>query len=164
MAKYGAQCATDHYNNDAGDGLMPDCTTQLTANPNDAYFPLLDTARQRLIRRNMRVSRTQWAAAMASAFGSGSCAIPYSSITSCHFYDMDNEIDIWGSTHFDIHPNPSGYDELTNTYLTEARNLKGWDPQAIRLGPVTCCWWFYWNGANSNDKGTHAGIDFCPGG
>ena len=81
---------------------------------------------------------------------------------SCHFYDMDNEIDIWGGTHFDIHPSPSGYDELANTYLTEARNLKGWDPQAIRLGPVSCCWWFYWNGANGNDKGAHAGIDFLP--
>ena len=95
-------------------------------------------------------------------FWSGSCAIPYSSITSCHFYDMDNEIDIWGGTHRDIHPNPSGYDELSSTYLTQARNLKSWDPQAVRLGPVSCCWWFYWNGANSNDKGAHAGIDFLP--
>ena len=160
VAKYGAQCATDPYNNDAGDGLMPDCTTQLTADPNDAYFPLLDQPGTSDPANS--VYRNQWAAAMASAFGSGSCAIPYSSITSCHFYDMDNEIDIWGSTHFDIHPNPSGYDELTNTYLAEARNLKGWDPQAIRLGPVSCCWWFYWNGENGNDKGTHAGIDFLP--
>ncbi len=75
---------------------------------------------------------------------------------------MDNEIDIWGGTHHDIHPNPSGYDELSSTFLTEANNLKTWDPQAVRLGPVSCCWWFYWNGANSSDKGTHAGDDFLP--
>jgi hypothetical protein len=27
---------------------------------------------------------------------------------------------------------------------------------------VSCCWWFYWNGANNNDKGAHAGNDFLP--
>jgi hypothetical protein len=43
-----------------------------------------------------------------------------------------------------------------------ARGLKTWDPAAIRLGPVSCCWWFYWNGADGNDKGSHAGIDFLP--
>ena len=160
VAKYGAQCATDLYNNDAGDGLGTDCATELTADPNDAYVPLLD--QPGTSDPTGSVYRNQWAAAMAAAFGTGTCTIPYSSITSCHFYDMDNEIDIWGGTHFDIHPSPSGYDELANTYLTEARNLKGWDPQAIRLGPVSCCWWFYWNGANGNDKGAHAGIDFLP--
>jgi hypothetical protein len=89
--------------------------------------------------------------ALATAFG----AAP-------HFYDMDNEIDIWGGTHHDVHPNPSAYEELRDTYLRVARGLKTWDPLAIRLGPVSCCWWFYWNGANGNDKGAHAGNDFLP--
>jgi len=40
--------------------------------------------------------------------------------------------------------------------------LKGWDPRAIRFGPVSCCWWFYWNGANGNDRGAHAGVDLLP--
>ncbi len=52
--------------------------------------------------------------------------------------------------------------EMRNTYLAEAGKLKRWDPQAIRLGPVSCCWWFYWNGANNNDKGAHAGVDLLP--
>ena len=39
------------------------------------------------------VYRNQWAAALAAAFGNAP-----------HFYNMDNEMDIWGSTHFDIHP------------------------------------------------------------
>jgi hypothetical protein len=75
---------------------------------------------------------------------------------------MDNEIDIWGSTHFDVHPQPSAFNELRDTYIGEATALKGWDPQAVRLGPVSCCWWFYWNGANNNDKDAHAGDDFLP--
>jgi len=75
---------------------------------------------------------------------------------------MDNEIDIWGGTHRDVHPTPTTYNEMRDTFVTEARNLKRWDPKAIRLGPVSCCWWFYWNGANGSDKGAHAGVDLVP--
>ncbi len=151
VATFGAQCSVDPYNTDAGDGLKADCTTQLTADPNDAYFPLLDQPGTGDPANS--VYRNQWAAALATAFGSG---VP-------HFYDMDNEIDIWGGTHFDIHPLQSGYNELRDTYLLEAGNMKTWDPAAIRLGPVSCCWYFYWNLNSSTDnKATHAGIDFLP--
>jgi hypothetical protein len=149
VAKYGAQCSVDPYNPDAGDGIKSDCATLLTANPNDAYWPLLDQPGTGDPPGS--VYRNQWAAALATAFGSAP-----------HFYDMDNEIDIWGSTHRDIHPNPSGYNELRDTYRSEALALKGWDAKAIRFGPVSCCWWFYWNGANNNDKAAHAGVDFLP--
>jgi hypothetical protein len=162
VATFGAQCSTDYYNSDAGDGLQPDCTTPVTTNAvTTAYFPLLDSNSQTCTASTC-VYRNTWAAALAKAFGKGTCAIPYSTITSCHFYDMDNEIEIWGSTHVDIHPAPAGYNELANVYLTEATNLKKWDPQAVRLGPITCCWWFYWNGANGNDKDAHGGVDYVP--
>ncbi len=151
VAKYGAQCSVDQYNTDAGDGLKTDCATQLTADPNDAYFPLLDQPGTGDPANS--VYRNAWAAALATAFGN---SIP-------HFYDMDNEIDIWGGTHFDIHPQQSGYNELRDTYLLEAGNLKTWDPAAIRLGPVSCCWYFYWNlNSTTDNKSTHAGIDFLP--
>ena len=149
VAKYGPQCSVDPYNTDAGDGLKSDCATALTANPNDAYWPLLDQPGTNDPPGS--VYRSQWAPALAAAFGS-----------SPHFYDMDNEIDIWGGTHRDVHPNPSGYEELRDTYRAEAAALKGWDSKAMRFGPVSCCWWFYWNGANGNDKGAHAGVDFLP--
>jgi Glycoside hydrolase family 44/Fibronectin type III domain len=150
VATFGAQCSVDQYNIDAGDGLKTDCATPVTTSPvTTAYFPLLDQPGTSDPPNSLY--RNQWAAALATAFGSAP-----------HFYDMDNEIDIWGGTHVDIHPNPSGYDELAATYETEAVNLKTWDPQAIRLGPVSCCWWFYWNGANGNDKNAHGGVDFLP--
>jgi hypothetical protein len=149
VAKYGSQCSVDPYNTDAGDGLKTDCATTLTANPNDANFPLLDQPGSKDPPGS--VYRNQWAAALASAFGSAP-----------HFYNMDNEIDIWGSTQRDVRPAPTAYNEMRDTFVTEARNLKGWDPKAIRLGPVSCCWWFYWNGANGNDKGAHAGVDLLP--
>jgi hypothetical protein len=149
VAKYGAQCSVDPYNTDAGDGLKTDCSTTLTANPNDANYPLLDQPGTSDPANSLY--RDQWASALASAFG-----------TSPHFYNMDNEIDIWGSTHRDVHPQPTAYNEMRDTFVTEARNLKGWDPKAIRFGPVSCCWWFYWNGANGSDKGAHAGVDLLP--
>ena len=162
VATFGAQCSTDYWNSDAGDGLAADCSTRVTNNPvTTAYYPLLDDHTQ-ACPASTCVYRSDWAAALATAFGNGTCPIPYSSITSCHFYDMDNEIEIWGSTHFDLHPNPSGYDELASVYRTEAAKLKTWDPQAVRFGPVTCCWWYYWNGANGNDKNAHGGVDFVP--
>jgi hypothetical protein len=149
VAKYGAQCSVDPFNTDAGNGLKTDCSTTLTANPNDANVPLLDQPGTSDPPGSMY--RNQWAAALATAFG-----------TAPHFYDMDNEIDIWGGTHRDVHPSPTAYNEMRDTFVTEARKLKGWDPKALRLGPVSCCWWFYWNGANGNDKGAHAGIDLLP--
>jgi hypothetical protein len=162
VSTYGAQCSTDTYNTDAGDGLKTDCSTRVTSNAvTSAYYPLLDDNTQSCSGSTC-VYRNAWAQALATAFGSGTCAVPYFSITSCHFYDMDNEIEIWGSTHWDIHPDPSGYDELANVYLTEAPKLQTWDPLAVRFGPVTCCWWFYWNGANNSDKAAHGGVDFVP--
>ena len=150
-ATFGPQCSVDPYNTDAGDGLETDCSTPVTTNAaTSAYFPLLDDNSQSCPTGNC-VYRKTWAQALATAFGSAP-----------HFYDMDNEIEIWGSTHRDIHPQPSAYNELRDTFIAESTALKGWDPAAIRFGPITCCWWFYWNGANGNDKPAHAGNDFLP--
>ena len=150
VAKYGPQCGHDQWNPDHGNGVKPDCATNITGNdPNDAHVPLLDSPGNN--DPNGSVYRSQWVAALAPQFGD----MP-------HWYDMDNEVDIWAGTHRDVHPTPVGYDELRDTYLAEARALKTWDPNAVRLGPVSCCWWFYWNAAASNDKSTHGGVDLLP--
>jgi hypothetical protein len=173
VAKYGAQCSVDPNNTDAGNGLVAgstgNCSTStapVTTNAvTTAYYPLVDTAQEcpsGTTDGSTCIDRETWAKALATAFGSGTCSVPYSTITSCHFYDMDNEPDIWNGTHRDVHPVASGYDELANLYEKEATNLKTWDPSAVRFGPVFCCWWFYWNGANGADKGAHGGVDFLP--
>jgi len=159
---FGAQCSADPYNSDAGDGLEADCQTPVTTSAvTSAYYPLLDNSSQSCASGDC-VYREPWAQALAAAFGAGTCTVPYSTIASCHFYDMDNEPEIWNGTHRDVHPAPTGYDEIANLYETEATNLKTWDPSAVRFGPVFCCWWFYWNGANGADKGNHGGVDFLP--
>ena len=163
---FGAQCSVDAYNTDAGNGRKPDCQTPVTTNAvTTAYYPLVDTASEcpaGTTDGTTCIDRETWAKALATAFGSGTCSVPYSQVTSCHFYDMDNEPDIWNGTHRDVHPVASGYDELANLYEKEATNLKTWDPAAVRFGPVFCCWWFDWNGANGSDKAAHGGVDFLP--
>lgn len=155
VATYGPQCHHDPYDADAGNGVKTDCSTNITGNdPNDANVPLIDDSTSTCpsnAKSPCTLYRNDWAAALSTAFG-----------TAPHFYDMDNEPEIWGGTHRDVHPNPSGYEELRDTFLRVALKLKTWDPQAIRLGPITCCWWFYWNGANSNDRPAHAFQDFFP--
>lgn len=166
VATYGAQCSVDPNNTDAGNGQKTDCSTPVTTNAvTTAYYPLVDTAQDcpaGTTTGTTCIDRETWAKALAAAFGSGTCSVPYSTVTSCHFYDMDNEPDIWNGTHRDVHPVAAGYDELANLYEKEATNLKTWDPSAVRFGPVFCCWWFYWNGANGADKGNHGGVDFLP--
>ena len=169
IAKYAyTACHVNPFYSDDGDGTKAPCggttTNYVTGNdPHDAYVPLLDGPPQAGDPAGS-VYRNQWANALASAFGNTSnCGVPYFSNASCHFYDMDNEIDIWGSTHRDIHPGDAGYNELRDTFIRESRALKGWDPLAVRFGPVSCCWYFYWNLNSSTDnKSTHANMDFLP--
>jgi hypothetical protein len=151
VAKYGSQCSVNPYNSDDGNGLMGDCSTKITTNDaNDAHVALLDIAD--VSDPPNSVYRNEWVTALAPNFGSAP-----------HFYNMDNEMDIWGSTHRDVHPLPVDYNEMRRTFLTEAKPMKAWDPQAVLFAPVSCCWWFYWNSdAGATDKATYAGIDFLP--
>ena len=166
VSKFGPQCAVDQYNTDAGDGLESDCKTPVTTEPQTgAYYPLVDTAADcpaGTTDGTTCIDRETWAKALATAFGNTTCTVPYSTIASCHFYDIDNEVDIWGGTHRDVHPLPSSYDELSNMFENEGAALKTWDPAAVRFGPVSCCWYFYWAPANGTDRASHGGVDFLP--
>jgi Glycoside hydrolase family 44/Fibronectin type III domain len=159
VTEYPNQCSVDPYNTDAGNGILggtcsdnpPTYITATSADLNRTYFPLLDNNTQTCPVASC-VYREPWATALATAFG----AAP-------HFYNMDNEIDIWGGTHRDVHPTPTTYQELRNIFLLEAGNLKTWDPAAIRLGPVSCCWYFYWRSATgASDTAANGGVDFLP--
>jgi hypothetical protein len=150
VKKYGKQCDVDPYRSDAGNGVLTNCSTDLTGNdPTDANTHLLDAPSASDPVGS--VYRNQWIAAIAAKFGS-----------QPHFYDLDNEPDIWGGTHRDVHPAPTGYDELAEAIVKEGHAVKSYDPLAVRFAPVFCCWWFYWNGANNNDKNEHGGQDFLP--
>lgn len=161
VLKYGSQCQVNQFNSDDGNGVMPttNCASKPTSfitgnDPRDAHVPLLDGPPQAGDPAGS-VYRSQWVTALNSAFGGSG--------TLLHFYDLDNEFDIWNGTHRDVHPNPTTYNELRDTFVNESRAMLSWDPQAYRFGPVSCCWYFYWNSAaGSADKAAHGGVDFLP--
>jgi hypothetical protein len=155
VAKYGTQCSADPYNSDAGDGILSgaNClygSDYLTGNdPTDADTRLLDSPSPSDPAGS--VYRNQWIEAIAPLYGK-----------QPHFYQLDNEPEIWGGTHRDVHPAPTGYDELSADIVHAGHAIKSFDPAAVRFAPVFDSWWFYWNGANGNDKGDHGGLDFLP--
>ena len=80
-----------------------------------------------------------------------------------HFFAMDNEPDIWGATHYDVHPKCTTYEEIRDKYIEYAGAVRAVAPRAELLGPVSCCWYFYWNSAaGALDKANHGGQDFLP--
>jgi len=79
------------------------------------------------------------------------------------FLAMDNEPELWGYTHYDVHPACTTYQEILDTYLSYASAVRRIAPEAELTGPVTCCWYFYWNSAAGQpDKNTHGNQDFLP--
>ncbi len=79
------------------------------------------------------------------------------------FFAVDNEPELWGITHYDVHPSCTTYAEIRDTYLRYAGAVRAAAPEAELLGPVTCCWHFYWNSAAGEaDKRANGGQDFLP--
>lgn len=61
------------------------------------------------------------------------------------FIAMDNEPEIWGYTHYDVHPECTTREEILAKYLEYSAAVHEVAPQAKLTGPVTCCWNYYWD-------------------
>ena len=127
VAKYGAQCSTDPYFPDAGDGLETDCSTEITTNnPNDAYV------------KDSLGKEQAWIKHLVKTWGTASAGgVPY--------YLMDNEASIWFGAHWDIHPIGPHADEYRNKVLKESAALRKDDSSAKILAPEEWGWdgYFY---------------------
>ncbi|HVY45184.1 MAG TPA: glycoside hydrolase family 44 protein, partial [Minicystis sp.] len=56
------------------------------------------------------------------------------------FYMLDNEPDLWSSTHSEIHPDAVSYAELAQKNVAFAAAIKAVAPKAIVFGPVDYGW------------------------
>ena len=74
------------------------------------------------------------------------------------FYNLDNEPMLWNSTHRDVHPQPTTYDELREKTYAYAAAIKQTDPSAQILGPVLWGWCAYFFSAL--DECSSSGADY----
>ncbi len=59
------------------------------------------------------------------------------------FFELDNEPMLWSSTHRDVHPQPTSYDEVRDRTWAYAAAVKAADPTAQTLGPSVWGWTAY---------------------
>ena len=58
------------------------------------------------------------------------------------FYSLDNEPDLWSSTHAEVHPAATTYSELVSKTIAYADAIKDISPGSLVFGPVN----YGWNG------------------
>ncbi len=59
---------------------------------------------------------------------------------SVHEYILDNEPNLWSSTHRDVHPDPPTYDELVQRTIDYGTAVRTADREAIIAGPAEWGW------------------------
>lgn len=87
------------------------------------------------------------------------------------YFPMDNEPDLWSSTHTDVHPVRMGYDAMLANFLEYASMVKDEAPAARVLGPDVSGWTAYLfsdldrgddNFATHADRRSHGDEAFLP--
>jgi len=63
--------------------------------------------------------------------------------TPVKYWSLDNEPDLWSSTHRDVHPNKLNYDELWNMTVKYGGAIKQQDSSIQTFGPVSWGWCGY---------------------
>lgn len=76
------------------------------------------------------------------------------------FYCLDNEPDLWSSTHPRIHPNPATYAEMITKTTDFANAIKNVKPTAEVFGPVSYGWYGYVRLQGAPDNNNRDFLDF----
>jgi hypothetical protein len=109
------------------------------------------------------VYQDQWVSHLVTRFGVGGGGVRY--------YAMDNEPDLWSTTHTDVHPARMGYDDVLANFESYATMVKEQDPRALVLGPDVSGWASYFysdldrgadNFATHADRKAHGDQPFLP--
>jgi hypothetical protein len=124
VKKYGAQQSTDPWNADAGNGISTATGKNITGNNP------LDTGVA-----NSTAIQQGWLQDFVATYGAATTP------TGIKYYILDNEPSLWYSTHRDVHPNPSTYDEMYNKIVAYSSAIRTADPAAKIVGPEEWSWW-----------------------
>ncbi|MBF0509064.1 MAG: glycoside hydrolase family 44 protein, partial [Deltaproteobacteria bacterium] len=128
VPKYGPQQSTDPWDPDCGNGVLTHGGNLTGNNPADTSTQIGPDFVKGWI--------THLTTKYGSAAGGGVA-----------YYALDNEPMLWNSTHRDVHPQPTTYDELRDRTYQYAAAIKSADPSARTLGPVLWGWCAYFYSA-----------------
>ena len=76
------------------------------------------------------------------------------------FFDLDNEPDLWSSTHAEIHPNAATYAEMVSRSSDYAAAIKNVYPSATIFGPVNYGWYGFMTLQGAPDQNGRNFLDF----
>lgn len=153
VSLYGAQQGTDwQWRPDCGNGVRTNGTLITGNDPHDTSIEITPTFVQGWLQHLIGRYKT-------AAEG------------GVKFIELDNEPFLWNSTHRDVHPTGTSYDEMRDRTYLYAPAIKQTDPSAKILGPSEWGWtgYFYsgldqaaggawWN--NPVDRNAHGGQPF----
>jgi Glycoside hydrolase family 44 len=136
VARYGAQCSTDFWVPDAGNGYNPTCATPIVGNDPADTSTAVDQS-----------WATAWIAHISARVGTAAQG-------GVRFYALDNEPMLWNSTHRDVHPDPPSYDEMWGKTVVYAAAIKAQDPSSKILGPDEWGWCaYFWSALDGCGEG-----------
>ncbi|MEJ2039301.1 MAG: glycoside hydrolase family 44 protein, partial [Desulfosarcinaceae bacterium] len=149
VSKYGAQQDTDPWDSDCGNGVYPNGSDITGNNPEDTSVAIGPSF------------VADWIDHLIGRYGTAADG-------GVKYYDLDNEPMLWNSTHRDVHPQPTTYDEMRDRTYQYGAAVKAADPSAKTLGPVAWGWCAYFysaaDGCSSSgaDYQAHGGTAFTP--
>jgi hypothetical protein len=149
VTKYGPQDSVDEWDTNCGNGVHTDGTTNITGNdPADTSIAIgVDFV-------------AAWINHLTGNYGTAANG-------GVAYYNLDNEPMLWDSTHRDVHPQPTTYDEMRDKTYQYAAVVKSADPSAKTLGPVLWGWCAYFYSAmdgcsSGSDYQNHGNTPFAP--
>jgi hypothetical protein len=138
VSVFGAQQATAWDGPDAGNGVGRDGKPIVPGPPTRTSVPSTPESIERWVRQIRDKDRTRG--------------------RSVDAYILDNEPMLWNSTHRDVHPEPTTYDELLEKTIAYASAVRRADPDAMIAGPAEWGWLAYHYSA----KDVAAGVQLRP--
>jgi hypothetical protein len=146
VSRYGAQPNVDPWDTDCGNSVRAGGVQIAGNDPADTSIAITPAFDQ------------SWVQHLVTQFGSAANG-------GVLFYNLDNEPMLWNSTHRDIHPSATSYDELRDRTYQYAAAIKAGDSSAQILGPVLWGWSAYFYSAldsatGNADRAAHSNTPF----
>lgn len=150
VSQFGPQARTAPENPDAGDGTGPDGKPIPPGPPTQTSVALPPE------------SVARWVRAIREREKDGRQRV--------QLYILDNEPMLWSTTHRDVHPEPTTYDELLQRTLAYAGAIRDAHPRAEIAGPALWGWPAYFYSAADQvsgfaarpDRRAHGDVPFLP--